>query len=100
MCESSLRDCIAWWAEPASWIAAVGAMVVAALTLYVAVWLGLPQLRYIREEQERIRKNLSRRAELQTMLSQPSREQDRWDYVSEIEISPTWSNGPLSDQIT
>lgn len=75
----SFRDCIAWWAEPLSWLATI-----------VALAVGLPQLFYIVREQRRISNSLRRRPRLLTLLGTSNADEN---YGSQLMIQPNWENG-------
>ena len=56
------------WVEQLSWLAALAALLVSVTTLIVAVWLGLPQLRQIRDEQRRLYEEQTRKPMLRVGL--------------------------------
>src|SRR5216683_3054296 len=52
------------WIERFSWLAGIAALIASLGTIAIAVWLGLPQLRQIRAEQQRLADEQARRPDL------------------------------------
>jgi len=82
------------WIERLSWLAGT-------IGLVAALWLGVPQLRHIRDEQRRIADELTSRPELDVgfTLNVPRRATRTFERNA-ISIAPNWKSGQLLSEPT